>query len=40
MQHDAWTDADWRSAVNLLLDLGFTLVSEDREQGCLTVKVP
>lgn len=37
MQYDT---ATWLAVIRLLQDHGFTVVSEDREQGCLTVKVP
>lgn len=35
-----YSDDEWRSVVRLLVDHGFIVVTEDKEAGLVTVRVP
>jgi hypothetical protein len=36
----AYTNSEWHSVLLLLIGHGFTVVSEDKAEGLVTVKVP
>lgn len=36
----AYTNEDWRSVVNLLLEAGFLIESADQSEGRIIVRVP